>query len=155
MRHGAAIYDEAPHDPYAIKGKYAEPTVCSDCRAVYVHGRWQWGEAPPDAREALCPACHRIRDRLPAGEVQLSSAFVDVHRDKLVAIAWHEEAHEKSERPLNRIMGIEHGKGSMKVTTTDIHLPRRIAETVKRAYRGTVELQYAKNEYGLRAEWRR
>ena len=45
--------------------------------------------------------------------------------------------------------------GRMTVTTTDIHLPRRIAEAVAHAYRGELVLEYGKNEYRLRAEWRR
>jgi len=154
-RHGAAIFDDAPHDPYQVRGKYAEPTTCADCRAIYVRGRWRWGEAPAEAHEALCPACHRIRDRLPAGEVRLVSTFVDAHRDELVALALNEEAREKSEHALHRIMGIDQGPGRMTVTTTDIHLPRRIAEAVAHAYQGEFVLEYAKNEYGLRAEWRR
>ena len=154
-RHGAAVFEDAPHDPYEARGKYAEPTICRDCRAVYRRGRWHWGEAPDGAREELCPACHRIRDRLPAGEVRLVSTFVDSHRDELTALARNEEAREKSEHPLHRIMGIDQGEGRMTVTTTDIHLPRRIAEAVAHAYQGELVLEYAKNEYGLRAEWRR
>jgi hypothetical protein len=30
------IFDGAVIDPYQQRGKYAEPTVCSDCGAVYL-----------------------------------------------------------------------------------------------------------------------
>lgn len=155
QRHGAGVFEDAPHDPYQVRGKYPEPTVCGECHAVYERGRWIWGETLKGAHEALCPACHRIRDRLPAGEVLLVSPFVDSHRDELVALARHEETKEKREHPLHRIISIEQGEGRMTVTTTDIHLPRRIAEAVTHAYQGDLVLEYAKNEYGLRAVWHR
>ena len=154
-RHGAAIFDDAPHDPYLARGKYPEPTVCRDCGAFYQRGRWRWGDAPEGAHAALCPACHRIRDRLPAGEVRLASTFIDSHREELVSLARNEEAHEKREHPLHRIMDIDQGEGRMTVTTTDIHLPRRIAEAVRHAYQGELVLEYGKDEYRLRAEWHR
>ncbi len=155
LRHGAAVFDEAPHDPYEARGKYSEPTVCSDCHAVYHRGHWTWSDAPKGAHEALCPACHRIRDKLPAGDVLLEGEFVDAHRDELTRLARKEEAREKAEHPLHRIMSIEPGTGTMRVTTTDIHLARSIGEAVRHAYRGRLDLDYAKNEYSLRARWRR
>jgi len=153
-RHGAAIYDEAPHDPYEAKGKYSEPTACSDCRAVFHRGRWTWADVPEGAHAALCPACHRVRDKLPAGHLILEGDFVDTRRDELARLARNEEAQEKALHPLHRIMDIEHEKGRVTVTTTDIHLARRIGEAVRHAYQGDLDLKYAKNEYMLRAHWR-
>ena len=154
-RHGAGIYDEAPHDPYEAKGKLREPARCGDCGAVFHRGRWSWGEAPEGAHEVLCPACHRIRDKLPAGTLTLEGAFVDAHRDELARLAFNEETREKADHPLHRIMAIDEGPARFGVTTTDIHLARRIGEAVRHAYQGELELEYGKNEYSLRATWRR
>ncbi len=41
------------------------------------------------------------------------------------------------------------------VSTTDIHLPRRIGEALKRAYDGMLELDYDEDGYFLRASWTR
>jgi hypothetical protein len=43
------------------------------------------------------------------------------------------------ERPLNRIIGIEEDAQGIVINTTDIHLPRRIGEAIKRAFRGETE----------------
>lgn len=154
-RHGAAIYDEAPHDPYEAKGKYREPARCGDCGAVFHRGRWSWGDAPQGAHVVLCPACHRVRDKLPAGTLTLEGAFVDAHHDELTRLASNEETRERAEHPLHRIMGIEAAPARLVITTSDIHLPRRIGEAVRHAHQGELTLDYGKNEYSLRARWRR
>ncbi|MDD5035907.1 MAG: hypothetical protein PHE55_14250, partial [Methylococcaceae bacterium] len=61
------LLHELVHDPYKSRSKPQEPTVCPDCGAIFHGGRWQWGETPADAHQEPCPACHRIRDKLPAG----------------------------------------------------------------------------------------
>ena len=63
---------DAIDDPYARRSKPGEPTVCSDCGAVFHAGRWQWGPAPGGSERALCAACQRIRDDYPAGVVSLA-----------------------------------------------------------------------------------
>jgi hypothetical protein len=153
-RHGAAIFDEAPHDPYQARGKYAEPSRCGDCGAVYHRGRWQWSDAPPGAETVLCPACHRIRDRLPAGTLVLEGAFVDAHRDEIAGLLRHEESRAKSQHPLDRVVEVAHSPERITVTTTDIHLPRRIGVAMKRAYRGQLAIEYAKGAYEVRVRWR-
>ena len=61
-RYRDRIFDDLRHDPYQARGKYREPTVCSGCGAIFERGRWKWGETPPRAHEATCPACARTRD---------------------------------------------------------------------------------------------
>ena len=34
--------EEHRHDPYKARHKLPEPTVCSQCGAVFSEGRWQW-----------------------------------------------------------------------------------------------------------------
>jgi hypothetical protein len=64
------------------------------------------------------------------------------------------EEAEKADHALNRIMGLEERDDTIVITTTDIHLPRRIAEALKRAFRGRLELHYEEDGYFLRATWR-
>jgi hypothetical protein len=154
VRHGAAVFDEAPHDPYQAKGK-AGPARCTECGVVYRAGRWRREEAPEDARTILCPACLRIRDRLPAGTLTLEGEFVEAHRDELSRIARNVETHEAVEHPLARIMGVAQEPKRITITTTDIHLPQRIGEAVKRAHHGDLDVDYAKQEYSVRVSWRR
>jgi hypothetical protein len=149
------IFDDLRHDPYQAKGKYKQPAACSDCGAVFRRGRWQWGTAPNGALTVRCPACRRMRDKLPAGYLTVDGAFLEQHRDELLQLVHNEAERERSEHALHRIMDIAAGPESLVVTTTDIHLPRRIGHALESAYQGRLELRYAEDEYALRAHWQR
>ncbi|MCS6945258.1 MAG: BCAM0308 family protein [Sutterellaceae bacterium] len=143
------------HDAYALRKKPPEPTRCPGCGAVFTAGRWTWKAAPADAHELICPACHRIRDRYPAGYVRLSGAFFDAHRDEILRLIRHCEEREKAEHPLERIMAIEDVDGGTQVTTTGIHLARVIGEAVQAAYKGDADFQYNREDKLLRVNWSR
>lgn len=147
---------EERHDPYRARGKPAEPTVCRQCMAVFQGGRWCWiDEALTDAHWGLCPACHRIKDKYPAGELTLSGDFLAAHGQEIIRLARNVEALERHERPLQRIMDVtEHG-GSIVITTTDIHLPRRIGHAIVKAYKGELDTHYDDAGYFVRLTWRR
>lgn len=142
-------------DPYQRQWKPHEPTVCADCRAVFHMGRWTWDSAPAGAVQALCPACHRIKDEYPAGIVTLAGSFLVKHREEILHLARHQEELEKQEHPLNRIMGIQDQADGIEIATTDIHLPRRIGEAVHNAYRGELDFHYEAERYFLRVRWSR
>jgi hypothetical protein len=112
--------------------------------------------APPAAaHEALCPACQRIRDHHPAGFLTLSGRFLADHQEELLNLARHEEATEQAEYPLHRIMDIETRPHDILITTTDIHLPRRIGEALHHAYRGDLEVHSVDEDRSLRVHWQR
>jgi NMD protein affecting ribosome stability and mRNA decay len=146
---GRAQRDHAP-DPYQAQQKLPEPTACRQCGAVYHRGRWQWGPKPEDAHEALCPACRRIKEHLPAGIITVRGSLATRHRDEIIALARHAEAAEKPEHPMNRIAAIEQTDEGLVITTTDIHLPRRIGEAVKHAYPATLDIQFDPENYFVR-----
>ena len=143
------------HDTYKLRGKLAEPTRCPDCGAMFHAGRWQWAQAPGDAHEARCPACHRIHDRFPAGYVTLKGTFLAAHRDELLHRVRHCEEDEKGDHPLERIMGVEEGAEGILVTTTGTHLARRIGDALHDAYKGELDYRYNKEENLLRVTWSR
>lgn len=105
---------------------------------MFVHGRWQWSVKPPE-HETVCPACHRIRDGLPAGYVALSGPFVTLHRNELVRLMRHHGAREKIEHPLERIMTVDDKDGSLTVTTTDIHIARQLGDALHDAYKSDLK----------------
>ena len=76
----------------------------------------------------VCPACRRIEDGLPAGILTLHGDFARRHENEILNLARHEEAAEKSEHPLNRIMGIADTPEGLVIDTTDVHLPRRLGD---------------------------
>jgi len=116
------------NDPYRRPAKLREPSVCSQCGAVYRKGRWSWGQTPPDAEQVVCQACHRVNDRFPAGVVTLTGAYLQdaQHRSELLNLIRHQEKTESAEHPHNRIIELQDAPEGISVTTTDIHLPRRI-----------------------------
>jgi len=143
-------------DPYKRAGKLAEPTLCAQCGAVYKAGRWQWLPRPDKAETTLCQACQRINDRFPAGTVTLSGKLVAAHKDEMIRLAQHQEQAEKAEHPLNRLMGIaEEAPDRLVISTTDIHLPRRIGTAIKRAYHGELSEHFDENGYFVRINWHR
>ena len=137
-------------DPYQVQQKLSEPSACPQCGAVYHVGRWQWGPQPEGAHAALCPACRRINDGLPAGIVTIRGSLAVRHKDEIIALARHAEAAEKAEHPMNRIAAIAPAGEDLTITTTDIHLPRRIGEAVKNAYRAKLEMQFDAESYFVR-----
>jgi hypothetical protein len=102
----------------------------------------------------MCPACRRINDGLPAGIVTLHGAFAQQHRDAIVGLARNEEAAEREEHPLNRIASIEDTESGLVINTTDIHLPRRLGQALKRAFHGTLEMHFDETGYFARVDWR-
>lgn len=147
---------EHEHDPYMVRSKLPEPSVCPQCGVAYQDGRWQWlGQPPENPHEELCPACRRTNDHHPAGIVRLEGGFLRAHEEEILNLARHEEGLENGEHPLHRIMAVEHEDGALVIKTTDIHLPRRIGEAVDRAYNGTLDFHYEEEAYLLRVAWSR
>ncbi len=149
--------DDGVNDPYKLRRKRHEPTRCPQCGAVYHEGRWQWMErAPQNAHEELCQACHRINDEYPAGVVTLTGAFVEQHGDEMINLARNLEQAEKQEHPLNRIMAVtKEAPNSVVITTTDIHLPRRIGTAIHQAFHGDLQLHFDEDNYFVRVNWTR
>jgi len=144
------------HDTYKLRGKLPEPTVCPQCGASYHKGHWTWAKvADTGAHEHPCPACQRTNDRYPAGELSIAGDFVADHREEILHLAHNVEEQERSQHPLNRIMAIEDVDEGIRVLTTDIHLPRRIAEALQSAWDGELDVHYDEAGYFLRASWRR
>jgi hypothetical protein len=149
------MVQEYQHDTYKLRGKLKEPTVCTECGAIFHKGRWTWGTRPKDSYEIVCPACMRVRDKYPKGLLTLKGSFKNEQKDQVMGVICNAEAQEKQLHPLSRIMGIEDRGENLIVSTTDSHLPRRIGEALQHAYHGELELQYNEDEDFIRVRWTR
>jgi len=149
------LIKEKLHNVYREGDKSLETAACTNCGALHTNGRWSWDEPPKDAKETICPACRRIIDRYPAGHIELKGEFYTERKDEILSLVQNVESKEKQTRPLERIMAIENGGETTLVTTTGIHVARRIGEALSRAYKGELSFQYADAEKRIRVYWER
>lgn len=147
------LIQEERHDTYKEQEKWPEPTVCSGCGAVFIEGRWAWWEPADKAHIIVCPACRRIKDGFPAGYLEIKGGFFDSHRKELLGLIHNLEAQEKGEHPMERLMAITTEKDHALITTTGIHLARRIGEALKHAYQGDLDFTYGDGEKSIRMTW--
>lgn len=146
---------DTPHDPYRDRVKLRSPSVCSDCRAVYLAGRWRWADPPPRASPVTCPACLRKLDGAPAGTLEIDGPFYAPHRDEIMGVVLALEKRVRTEHALSRIMKIETPEGRALVHTTDCHLARQIGEALHKAYHGQLHQHYSDSEARLSVKWTR
>ena len=149
------LIKEKRHDAYGTKGKWPEPTVCRECGARFVGGRWTWEAGSGGAHETVCPACRRIADNFPAGYLKIKGPFFDGHAEEIRNLIRNTEGLEKVRHALERIIAIADQDGGLLVTTTGIHVARRIGEALERAYQGTLSFRYAEGAKRIRIYWER
>jgi hypothetical protein len=148
------LIQERVHDPYKARQKPPEPSVCPTCKAVLKDGRWQWLASWVEvSHKELCQACQRIRDNYPAGQVTVRGDFARKHKAELLNLIRNHEQGERALHPLHRIIRIEERPEVMVVSTTDIHLPKRIGEALRHIYKGRLDLHYDKECCFVRVDW--
>jgi len=156
QRFGNPRLEEEIHDPYRSGTKLRGPRRCAKCGATYLRGRWRWqGLTPPPPATVECPACRRIHDRYPAGELIISGSFAAAHADELLNLVHNVADAENREHPLHRIMDVHRRSGTMEITTTDVHLPRRIGHALEAAWHGALKTHYDEQGYFARVTWER
>jgi hypothetical protein len=129
------------------------PACCPDCGAIYRRGRWRWEAIPAAPRAERCPACRSIREREPVASVTLSGEFLAAHRDEILARVRACERAESRTHPLKRIMAVSPAGKTVRITTTDAHLARRIGDALQRAYKGELDYRYPKGDRLLQVLW--
>jgi len=147
--------EERVSDPYRAHGKWPEPSTCPDCGAIFHHGHWVWGAAPPEAAQHLCPACQRIRDRVPAGQLTVSGEFFAAHREEIMHLIRHTEEKARAEHALERIMDIKEEADRVVITFTNAHLVHGIGQALHHAYHGALDSRYTDEGDLLRVTWSR
>ncbi len=146
---------EREHDTYREEKKWPEGTVCTECGALFTGGRWTWKEPPPERNGVVCPACRRIAEKYPAGFLEISGAFFPAHRREILGLLGNEEKVEKAEHPLERIMAVTEQEDGTVITTTGIHIARRLGNALAHAYQGRLSFTYGDGEKTIRIRWSR
>ena len=150
------LIQEYTHDPYLLKGKHHDPSVCTKCGLVFHDGIFEWLNAtPPKAQKMTCPACRRIGDAYEGGHVVLEGTFISGHKSDVVNTIKRAEESEKRQRPLERIMELAIGFNRIDVKTTYEHMARRIGQAIHNAFKGDLKLQYLDAEKFVRVHWKR
>ena len=142
-------------DSYKAVAKMPDPTACPRCHATYLKGRWTWRAAPADAASHTCPACLRIEDDFPAGYVTLKGPFLTAHREDVLNLVNARAQRAREDHPMQRVIGMVDVSQGILVTTTDAHLARGIAVAVHEAFKGTLALNFSRDENLVRATWTR
>jgi NMD protein affecting ribosome stability and mRNA decay len=107
------------------------------------------------ARQVLCPACQKIRDGYPSGQVTLAGAFLVEHRDEILRLIANEEKRAREKNPLERIMSLKEENERLVLTTTDEKLAQRIGRELRKACGGTVTYGWSHNNKFVRVHWER
>lgn len=150
------LIQEQVHDPYMAGAKPEEPTVCRDCGVVFNEGRWQWLPEPPArAAETVCPACRRVRDRVPAGFLTLNGEFFREHRDEIMNLIENKVESQEKEHPMKRLMNVDDRDDGTELAFTDSHLPRGVGEAIQRAFDGDLDIRFPAEGGIVRVFWER
>lgn len=143
-------------NPYEATEKYRDDTLCPECGAVFVKGKWKWAKPPAKGGTSmLCPACRQIKDDYAGGVLTLSGDFVASHRGEVLNRVRNVEAAEKKDHPLQRIMGIVDRGKEVEIRATSEHLVARMAKALKSDFDGELDLSFGREESFARAHWRR
>ena len=149
------LIKQKSNDVYLERSKFPDSTICKSCGSLYSKGRWTWEKADTVANHAVCPACKRISDNYPAGTIEMKGDFFKEHREEVMNLIHNTENQEKSAHALERIIATHIDQGSTIVTTTGVHLARRIGEALSRSYKGNFSFQYLDTDKGIRVSWER
>jgi NMD protein affecting ribosome stability and mRNA decay len=146
---------ERNHDVYRTGKKLPDPSACTKCQAMYRNGRWQWSPPPADAKQVLCPACHRIQDDMPAGLLTLVGAFHLEHRVEILGLVRNIEEREVKNHPLKRIIAVSEQDDTVTISTADADLARSLGNAIHHAYQGELDYHYPGEGDVLRVRWER
>jgi len=144
------LIQQKRHDAYLETQKLPDPTLCTECGVLFSDGRWVWKGTEKEVHTTVCPACRRIAERNPAGFVDIHGAFFHNRLDEVENLIYNTEKAETLERPMERLIQVVRDDDGTRVTTTGVHIARRIGDAVARAYSGDASIEYLDNEKRVR-----
>jgi len=145
-------------DTFLPRRSPKEIIQCSGCGAFYHRRHWTLvppaGFNPPvHLHPIYCPACRKIKERRPSGEVDLLGMGAG-DRGEVLRILRNEERRAREKNPLERIMRLEGTREGWKVETTTEKLAQRLGRALGKARGGKVAYRWSHNNKFLRVLWR-
>ena len=151
---------DTERDSYQPKKSPQGALQCRGCGAMYYRRRWSL--QPPSGAGSLaqaelqpvfCPACLKIRDQYPSGELRVSGVEAQ-ERGEIMRILRNEEARAREKNPLERIMTIEaNDRLGWSVKTTTEKLAQRLGRSLRKARGGTVRFHWSHNKRFVHVLW--
>lgn len=129
--------------------------VCSHCGAVQQGNRWSWDAMPCNPSETLCPACLRVRDRVPAAILTVRGDCLTEHKSEILKLIREKVQQIGKQHPLKRIIDMEDDETEAVFTFTDEQLTREIGNDLHKTYDGVLDFQYSNDDSLLRVIWQR
>jgi hypothetical protein len=130
---------------------------CAGCAAFYHRRHWTLArpegfEEPIHTHPVFCPACLKIRDHFPGGELELRGFGAEDKRE-IARILRNEETRAREKNPLERIMRLQETSAGWKVDTTTEKLAQRLGRSIKKARGGKVAFKWGHNNKFIRVVW--
>lgn len=144
-------------DTYLPRKSPKEIIQCSGCGAFYVRRRWTLSpphgfSKPAHAQNIFCPACTKMREHYPGGELHLLGVE-PAERGEIARIMRNEEERAREKNPLERIMQLQAMDGDWRVQTTTEKLAQRLGRSIKKARGGKIEYKWGHNNKFVRVIW--
>ncbi len=144
-------------DVYRNKEGVGGAAYCQ-CGAVFSNKRWHYAAcnaSPRGEQQVVCPACHRIADRNPAGIVTLKGSFFAAHGEEIDNLIKNTAEAAVMKNPLGRIMDINREKEGVTITTTDAKLAQKIGREVFKSHGGDLQFTSSHAVGPVRISWSR
>jgi hypothetical protein len=148
---------DVERDSYLPRLSPAGVIQCSGCVAFYYRRRWTL--KPPaevrsstDNKRTVCPACKKIKEKYPAGELHLLGLDGE-ERGAVVSILRNKEKRARQKNPLERIMHLQATNGDWWVETTTEKLAQRLGRSIKKARGGKIDYKWGHNNKFVRVIW--
>jgi hypothetical protein len=87
--------------------------------------------------------------------VTLKGAFLLAHANEALHLVRNVAKAEHDDHPLHRIIDVSKNSTPLVITTTDIHLPRRIGHALESAWGGELTTHYDEAGHFIRVTWER
>ncbi|MBI4522315.1 MAG: ATPase [Deltaproteobacteria bacterium] len=150
-------------DTYLPRWSPGGVLYCRGCGSTYYRRRWtlqppqevlDWGAFRNEIRFALCPACRKLREHYPSGELRLVGVPAREEQE-VFRLLRNEEERAREKNPLERIMRIQRDAEEWRVETTTEKLAQRLGRCVRKARGGKVVFKWSHNRKFARVLWQK